>query len=180
MPGRDRAQQRDQILRLVVVVAGPCVKLVILTRLRVRAADLTTVQREAEGATVEREEVMADGLIHVAVCICVGGAERGVEVRETDDGVVVGEAVREGVEGVFAAGEEGDEVERGHGGRWGSGGWCRLAASSSCSLCVWGAMCVLLYPFYYTAKRLSTVRFMGSACTGRRCWISDAGGKNWI
>ena len=98
-----------------------------------RAGDGVPVEREGERGGVEGDEGVADGLVHVAVEVgAVGGlvgridifgegsAEgrwwwwwrrgRG-EVRQGDDAVVVGEAVEEGEEAVFAAGDEADDVE---------------------------------------------------------------------
>ncbi len=59
---------------------------------------------------------MPNRLVHVTVEITLGGAWgwRGrwwVEVCEGDDLVAIGEAVEDGEEGVFAAGDESDDVE---------------------------------------------------------------------
>lgn len=83
--------------------------------------DLLSVEGEAEGGGVVGDEGVADGLVHVAVEVLVlvggggacggGGGGRGVEVCEGDDVVAVGEAVEEGEEGVFAAGDKADDLE---------------------------------------------------------------------
>lgn len=87
--------------------------------------DLLSVEGEAESGGVEGDEGVADGLVHVAIEVLMlvfggggsgggggeGGGRGGIEVCEGDDVVAVCEAVEEGEEGVFAAGDEADDLE---------------------------------------------------------------------
>lgn len=79
-----------------------------------------SVEREAEGGGIERDEGVPDRLIHVAVEVLVlifggrgggGGGRRGIEICEGDDLVAICEAVEEGEEGIFTTGDEADDLE---------------------------------------------------------------------
>ena len=57
---------------------------------------------------------MPDGLVHVAIMVTIGCVRRRrwwVEVCESNDSVAIGEAMKDGEEGVFAARDEGDDVQ---------------------------------------------------------------------
>ena len=138
MGGHDAAEQGDQGLCFVAGVSvgmgiwvlggrggrGGRVIVVVFLGGEGGADDFLAVERQGEGGGVEGEEGVSDCLVHVAVevgVVVVGGAggwRRWVEVCEGDDSVVVGEAVEDGEEGVFAAGDEGDDVEGGRHGGW--------------------------------------------------------------
>ena len=64
---------------------------------------------------------MADSLVHVAIEVrrkSIGERRWGVEIRKSYDCMVVGEAVEEGKERVFAAGDKGDDIEGGSHRSW--------------------------------------------------------------
>lgn len=90
------------------------------------------VDWQTEGAGIQREHRMANGLVHVRVELVGCGGRRGteregvirvddgggdglvgkrwMEVAEGDDAVAIMDGVREGEEGVFSARYEGDSL----------------------------------------------------------------------
>lgn len=81
---------------------------------------MAAVERDTESESVEGDECVAGGLVHVAFIGVVGGKggggvwRGGVKVCEGDYVVLLSEAVKKGEEGIFAAGYESyDFVRRG-------------------------------------------------------------------